>query len=499
MNIRQSAAWLLGLVVLNLAGAAWAQRVVVFDFGNDRRNRVRLQVVRQLQANGEVELVALKDYQRIAAQKGFRGARAYSPEAIAQVSKELPFAAAVTGTVGRQFVVKIYDHQGAQLWSRPIPLRKRVLTSQNVKRLANAITTAAKVSPPPPAAAPPPPPPPPEPEPEPVPEPQVQPDPEDDRPTLPGVTQTQPQETAEARERRLRQEARESHTFVTPPSPEDDLKDRPRKATGARVGPRHLTVMLGGTTIWRSYCSRPGVESCKDYDNRPEEDRPPGDTVNFSPQKPYAGMGAEVHFFPLASLDNPANGIGLTGSFARGFSRTVVRRLTQDGEETPQEVHAVDGAWHLAGTYRYHFGMGGGMRPLVGWVGATGGMADRSFELDAAAQSPLPGSHRRFWFAGLEVAVPIVPLVRIEAGGQWFFSPKAGPDELAGYGAEVQSTGFGAEVGLGGELWGPVGYSLKLRLQRFSDDFDGQGNKWVDGGAAEETYTGIFWGVTASF
>ena len=60
------------------------------------------------------------------------------------------------------------------------------------------------------------------------------------------------------------------------------------------------------------------------------------------------------------------------------------------------------------------------------------------------------------------------------------------------------------EVGIAGDFWGPLGYSLKLRYTRYTDQFFGRGQKWPCddnqcGGAAEETYTALYWGVTASF
>ena len=90
-------------------------------------------------------------------------------------------------------------------------------------------------------------------------------------------------------------------------------------------------------------------------------------------------------------------------------------------------------------------------------------------------------------------------LLRIEAGGLYFIAPTAGPDELVGYGQSVTSNGWQAEGGIAGDVWGPLGYRIRVQYERYTDHFSGKGNLWPNGGVAEETYTTIFWGLTASF
>lgn len=498
---RSFAVTLFGLAALLVSDVASAQRVVILEFEGDRRDRVRTQIVRELIAANEVELVPIKEFKQIAAEKGFRGSRAMTSDAVAEVSRELPFSVAIEGSVGRQFRVRILDAAGAELWKKDnLPLKRGALSSKNAGRLAKAITAAAR-------AVPPPKPPEPEPEEEEAEAPTETTEEEEETTQLPGMDVSQPEETEEERERRLREERSESHTVrgeeavrrAEEMTRDEDLDAEGRKKKRAAVGPKLVTVALGGTTTWRAYCSRPGVQSCAEYDARPEGERPAGDTVDFSPQVPYAGFGVSLDFFPLASFDNPANGIGASVAFSRGFSLTNVRVQTPGGEQPEQQVISIDDSWHAFGVYRYYFGYGDPKTPLIGYVGIRGGVAARTFEVDPTARVPLPGSHRRYPAFGLELSIPIVRIFRVEGGGLYFLNPKAGPDEIAGYGSDARGSGFMAEAGIGGEIWGPVGYTVKLRLNSYKDIFTGQGNKWANGGVAEETYTGLFWGITAGF
>lgn len=505
MTRRFAFTWM-AVLALFVSNVAYAQQVLVLDFKGDKRDRVRTQIVRELAKVKSVKVVGMKTYRQRAAAAGFRGADAESAAAIAAVSPELRISVVVDGQVSRAFKVRFLDSNGAELWTRSIPLSRGALSKRNVQRLTKAIVAAAKAAPAPKKAA--------EPEPEPEPEETAEVAPEETAPSRTGSTPAAeggqlptgtapPEESAEARARRLAQEERESHTVTGTEAAamrdEDLEREAARRSAASRVGPKLITVSVGGTTTWRAYCSRPGVQSCREYDERPQEERPAGDTVDFSPQVPYAGFGVGLEFFPLASLDNPLNGLGISGAFNRGFSLTNVRVQTPSGDQPERKVVSIDDAWHAFGHYRYYFGFGDKSEPLVGYVGVRGGIAARTFEVDPSAQVPLPGSHRRFPAVGLEASVPLAKLVRIEAAGLYFINPAAGAEELAGYGTEVKSSGFGAEAGIAGTIWGPVGYTLKFRLFSYRDEFTGAGGKWPEGGAAEETYSGLFWGATAAF
>lgn len=520
MIVRRTLPAALCIVALFVAQAASAQRALVLQFEGDGRDRVRTQIIRALIKDGEVELVPIKDHLRVATRRGFKGSKLMGPPAVAATAKELKYGVALEGAVADTFFVRILDASGNELWSKELPLKRGELSEKNAGRLARALAVAARAqSGPPPVVEKQEPPaeePPPEelaPE-EPAPE-------EPEKPVvveteegaMPGLDLTGPKETPEERERRMREEERESHTATGQDAMRGDaLRDEDlegearRRKKGAHVGPKLVRVTLGLTTTWRAYCSRPGVKSCAEFDAIPEEERPAvADTVDFSPQAPYLGFGLGLEFFPLASFDNPANGLGLSASFNRGFSRVNVRVTQGDVEQPPQTIISIDDEWHVFAHYRFYFGYGAQRDPLVAYVGAKGGVAARTFEIDPNAQVPLPGSHRRYPAVGAEASVPIVKFFRIEAAGLYLptlspeWSPGAGPDEQVAYGTANTPSGWMVEAGIAGDVWGPIGYSAKFRLLSFKDQFTGQGNKWNNGGVAEETYTGLFFGASAAF
>ncbi|MBX5480379.1 MAG: hypothetical protein IRZ16_00820 [Myxococcaceae bacterium] len=496
---------------------AFAQRAIVLQFEGDRRDTLRSQIVREVLDANEVELAALKDFTRAANRKGFKGKKVMTPAAVGAVARDLGVGVAVEGAVGRTFLVRFLDANGTELWSKELPVKRGLISQKNAGRLARALAAAVKAQ----SSATPPQESPPEESNEETQE-EAPPPPEKEAPagdaattTLPTLDRSGPAQTPKERERQLSEENRESHTITGEDALRAEEGDQDLEAERGRrrrkrghVGPRLLRITLGGITTWRSYCSRPGVTSCQAYDALPEDQRPAGDTVNFLAQVPYAGFGLELEFFPMASFDNAANGFGLSGAFSRGFSRTNVRVEPPSGEQPETEVVAIDDSWQILLHYRFHFGYGPERDPLVGYVGLRAGVGGRTFEVDPTARVPLPGSHRRYPAAGLEASVPVLPFFRIEAAGMYFprlaegfnwVSPTAGLDELAAYGDKDDATGWMAEGGVAGEVWGPLGYSVKIRLTHFEDHFTGSGNKWSDGGAAEETYTGLFWAVTASF
>ena len=134
----------------------------------------------------------------------------------------------------------------------------------------------------------------------------------------------------------------------------------------------------------------------------------------------------------------------------------------------------------------------------------------RAFDVDESAASPLAGTHRVYPVVGLEVSVPLARAVRIEGAGHVFINPKPGQWiedesdldlEVRDLGESVSSTGWSAELGLAGDIWGPLGYSVRFKLMHYKDTFSGQGVRtgWEQGGVAEETYSGLQWGLTASW
>ena len=301
----------------------------------------------------------------------------------------------------------------------------------------------------------------------------------------------------------------ESHTTTVP-----FLEVELDTGSGGTVGdepsrPPLARLFLGGTTTWRRYCARPGVKSCGEFDRKPEDEQL-GDTVDYSSSVPYLGVSAELELLPLARRTSAVRGLGLVLGYRRGYSSTDVTLVGEAGQSVTREVVATDSVLTAQALYRYFFGRGES-RQLLGYAGLRAGLLTRSFDVDESAQSPLTGTHRMFPAVGLEVSVPLVRAVRLEGAGQVFISPEPGKGfddeggaldlEVSDYGTSVSSFGWEAELGVAGEVWGPFGYSLRFRLSRYQDTFSGAGTRtgWEAGGVAEETYSSLHWGITASY
>jgi len=273
--------------------------------------------------------------------------------------------------------------------------------------------------------------------------------------------------------------------------------------------PSLARLFLGGTTTWRQYCARPGVKSCSEFGRKPKDEQL-GDRVDYSSAVPYLGVSAELEVLPLARSESAVRGLGALLGYRRGFSSTNVTLVGEAGRSVTREVVATDSVFTAQALYRYFFPLGESRR-LLGYAGLRAGLLSRAFDVDESAQSPLPGTHRVFPAVGLEVSVPLLRAVRLEGAGQVFIDPKPGQgfddeggaldQEVSGFGTSVSSFGWEAELGVAGELWGPFGYSVRFRLSRYQDTFSGAGGRtgWAAGGVAEETYSSLHWGLTASY
>lgn len=506
MTLRGHSAWV-GLLVLLAADLAQAQRVVVLDIDDDRGGRLRGQVEAALKKAKEVEVVSLSAFREAAAKKKLKGAAAVSAEALPKVAPQLRVAAGVSGKVDGGFLVRILGPRGEELWSRKLPLRRGRLSDTHARKLAHAIAVAAQAVELPPeereegeevAAA------------------------ESGESNEGG--ETKPEETASIDltgktpiqptpdEQRRQEELAEAHTVIQPTVEQvqdTDLEVEARTRTG-RVAPKLITLALVGSTTWRWYCSRPGVQSCAEYDSLAPADRPLGRPVDFLAEVPYAGGGIRFEVFPLARMESLAKGLGVFGRYGQAFSRSIVRD-DATGEQV-KEAYALDQEYAFMLAFRYFFGMGSARNPQVGYVGARAGWVGRVFEFDPNAQVALPGSHRGYPAFGVDFSIPVVRLLRFEGAAEYFVNPKAGVDEIAGYGDLNHSTGgaegrgFAVEAGIAGDVWGPIGYLVKLRVNRYSDFFYGPGQLWtcsdgpgLCGGAAHESYSTLNWGVTVAF
>jgi len=491
---------LLGLAMLLGSAGAHAQRVVVLEFRNDKAGKVRTQIERALRSSHSVDILSLRQYKAAAAKKSFKGARAMTPAAVAKTAKAAGLSAAVGGSAGKTVHVQIWDSSGAELSTLKFPLKHGSLSQQDTRHLADAVVStvgarkpsgAAKRAPSTASVEPP------------VESPKAEPtasaveQKEEPLAASPKAEVTSAKSDSSGREQQLREELAEAHTTSPSTAPSETMEVA---AKGPRVGPSLIHAQVTGTTTWRSYCSRPGFTSCAQYNALDPSQRPPGDTVDFKAQVPYVGFSLAAELFPFAESSSLLHGFGLLAGYERGFSQTNVNIVTSAGTTGNRQVYAADQALTALAAFRYFFALGQ-EEPLVGYAGIHGGFGTRRFDVDSSASvpQPLPGSHRNYPVVGIDVSVPIWKFLRVEGSGNYFLSPKPSSSEINNYGSTVSSSGWGADLGLAGDIWGPFGYVARLRYSQYKDHFTGSGAQWQNGGAAEESYLGLYWGASAHF
>ncbi|MBX7116717.1 MAG: hypothetical protein K1X64_20495 [Myxococcaceae bacterium] len=480
-----------------LSATASAQKVVILEFDGDSSHKLRRQVEGAVKKAGDVDIVAIAKYKEAAAKKKLKGGEAMTPAAVARVAKELGIDAAVEGAVGSSFAVRILDGSGQELWSKELAIKKGLLSDDFAKKLAKAIAAAAQTSKKEPAAA------------------VTEAAPKPDAPKAEAV-ETAPELDLTLRTSdsamNPRQPIREEPAEPANEPHDSDLDDEVNRPS-VHVRPKVIRLVLGGTTTWRSYCARPGVTSCAEFDAMTEHRA--GDPVNFVSEAPYLGVQLSGELFPLAIFKNNVpwflHGVGLVGSVRYGSSPTTVHKETAAGPGPETVTQSVEVGWSAGLVYRYFYAFSVTGEKVPGYIGVRGDYRSYRFTIDAASQLNIPGAFRSFPAAGLDVSFPLVRYLKIEASGSYFFSPKPGPDEIYGYGDVTHPSGGGVgfgytfEGGLAGDLWGPFGYQARVAVTAYKDRFYGVGHKWVEpctdkcGGAAEETYVSISWGVTAAF
>jgi len=534
----------LALVLVLGSQAALAQkratkpRVVVLDFEGDRRDRLRDQVEAALKKTKQVELVTARRYLSVAGQAGVKAAEARTAEGIAQVAPTLELDALVIAKAGKNLSVRVLGSNGQELWTKNVKLQRGKMSASDARRLAAGIATTAAAPPPvvakPAEPTPPKPPPaepakPPEPKPEetpppvatappateppaskPPPEPQKAPRPDTPRAekkpaeAAPPIPRLPPEPLKEA----MPLDA-ESHTST---EPFDEYASRAELEAQDRYRyPPLFRLFVGGTTTWRGYCARPGVDACSQFDSLPAEQQV-GDTIDFSSGVPYLGVLGNLEVLPLARLDNRfVRGLGVGVGIQRGYSETRVKVTTPTGETPTRTVVATDTTMSAMLLYRYYFNMGTDSRPRLAYGGLKGGAMSRAFDVDDEARAPLTGSHRLHPAVGLEFSFPLRRWLRLEGGGQFFLNPRAGQSlfedegalelEVRELGAEVSGAGFSGELGVAGDFWGPLGYSVRFRYMNVKDSFSGAGAKfgWEQGGVAAEQHGDLIFGLTATY
>ncbi|WP_375765363.1 hypothetical protein NR798_27000 [Archangium gephyra] len=546
----------LALALMLTSQAARAERVAVSALEGDKNNKLRAQVTGLLRKTRQVQVLPPAAWAMAAAKQKLRGPASVDRRVVARLAPTLKVDAVLTGSAGRTystFSARLLDEEGQEIWTGEFVLQRGLLPKYEARKFTQAVIDAVKASNAPaeaPESEPSAPEPPesvagsaPVPQPAPAVEPPA-PEPhavgtgeaEAVEPARPAQPEPPPahQGTASAPRAEATPGAapkpvlvpeskpvpaweeldEESHTYLTELEgsgggfPEQEEEDG--VLAGGRM-PSRLKVLLGAAVTWRRYCARPGVTSCSEYDARPPEQQV-GDISDFTSQAPYAGIAAEAEVFPLAHWPTLLRGVGLTLGYQRSFARTTVQVSSPVGETPEREVYATDTAYGAMLAYRYFFDLGTQATPLWGHAGVRLGGLGREFDVGERMDVPLPVVHRFYPAVGLDVSVPLMRAVRIEGSGQLFFRPNPGQSllrdedgsqvaEVRDYGESVSSLGWAAELGVAGDLWGPLGYSARFRLESYKDRYTGVGTRrgWTESGVAEESYSSIVAGVTAAW
>ncbi|WP_204491421.1 hypothetical protein [Archangium primigenium] len=530
---RRGAALALSLAVLLTAQVALAARLAVSALEGDPKGKLRAQVTAALRKTRKAQVLPPTAWTQAAAKQGLTGPAAVGPSALKLLAPRLKVDAVLTGSVGATFNARLLDREGREVWVGSYPLKRGALAPKDLAALAQAVATsrlqplaapAPDIKRPPVSEVPPPAPPAPpaSPEMKPSPAPQAS-APKETPPRAPEAPASRPVLTpAEPAPVAAAVPAgpaapvawveldAESHTYgVDPSGSGGGFPETP--AVDARRLPPRVRLLVGATATWRKYCARPGVASCAEYDARPEEQRQ-GDTSDFTSTAPYLGFAAEAEVFPLAHRPSLIRGLGLTLAFQRGFAPTTVRVSSPTGSTPTREVAATDTAFGATLAYRVFFDLGSEQTPLWGHVGVRLGAYDHGFAVEDPLDVPVPVVHRLTPVVALEASVPLMRLIRLEGGGRLFYQPVPGGafaglgkgpflSEVRDYGTAVSSVGWEAQLGLAGDLWGPFGYSARLKLEHYSDTFTGAGTRrgWTEGGVARDAYSSLWVGLTAAW
>ncbi|WNG47946.1 hypothetical protein F0U60_30250 [Archangium minus] len=516
----------LALALMLTSQVALAERVAVSTLEGDKSYRLRAQVTAALRKTRKVQVAPPAAWGMAAGKLGLKGPAMVGPEAMSRLAPKLKVDAVLTGSVTRDaFNARLIAKDGRELWSERYPLKKGLLPPQEAKKLALAVAGALKAA----KQAPP----------ESPPEPKVaEPKAAQPAPELPVVARVEPQKEepkpAPVAEEPLARAPRaseaklaarwvalddESHTYTPEfagsgggfPLAEDAQASKAEEAPERGQFPSRARVLLGAAVAWRKYCARPGVASCAQYDALPE-DQQVGDIADFTSNAPYAGLAVEAEVFPLSHWPSLVRGVGLTLGYQRSFARTTVTVSTPVGPTPERVVYATDTAYEAMLAYRYFFDLGKQGTPQWGYAGLRLGARGREFDVDEAVESPLPVTHRFYPAVALDASVPLMGSVRIVGSGQFFLLPTPGQSiggnedgslisEVRDYGTSVSTLGWAAELGVVGDIWGPFGYSARFRLEHYVDRFEGQGTRrgWTAGGVAQDTFSSILAGVTASW
>ncbi|MBL9038311.1 MAG: hypothetical protein JNG84_07355 [Archangium sp.] len=478
--------------MLCLAGSARAERVVVLELDGDGSGQLRRQIEEAL---GELEVVSLDTFKAAAAKKKMKGAAAMTPVGVSRAGKTLAFDAAVGGEVtGTAFKVVIYDRVGEELWSKTLTVSNGLLSDDVAKKLSRAIAAAAAQG----AAQ------------------------NTARSDSGGGSDDGASGGLDLSDVGTTPTPTDEGTATAPPKPLDPNRDLDLdvEATTKRgPSPPLIRFALHATTTWRGQCLRPVLAATPPTTSCAAADasrvKAEGVPIDYTAEVPYLGFEARLEAFPLARFDNRAlQGFGVLGQLLYGGTTTRATETTSLGPGPVRTAPTSDLGWAAQLAWRFHFGAGfrSNQKQPVGFAGVRAGVASRSFSIDPSTGVPLPSSQRAaFPLLGLDVSVPVFAFLRLEGELSFAIGPRPAAEQIFGFGNQLDptggviSSGWSFDVGLAGDIWGPIGYSFRVRRAAYADQYFGAGRKWTVcnesqcGGVAEESYVSVLLGLTIRY
>ncbi|HLT30134.1 MAG TPA: hypothetical protein VK013_08820 [Myxococcaceae bacterium] len=457
-----SGAPLLFVLLCLIGPAAWAQKAVVTDLRNDRRDRLQGQIAESLSRIEGLEVVSRAEWQKLAASKKITLVRSRNAAGVRALAPEARVSIAVTGTVnsaGTRFRVQLMNAKGEVLSTRVLNLRRRLLRPADLNRLGNAVLAAVQVAEPPaaPEAAP----------------------------------------AAKAAEEKAEPETPTEPLVSDAPAPAEPsaTAESPRPAGEVLGREPVISFRLSGSARWRSACMAPAVDSCVTYKSLEPADRPAGRFTEFSTEIPYSGVGLELLYFPFTGGEGIARGLGFIAGASRGWIEADLRSGPVGGSIARASI--TDNLVSAEMVWRFDIPVGSHRL----WVGPRLGFMWRFFDVNAETQALLPDSDRRFPVGGIDAGFALSETMVIEASGLWAFAPGQTRATRRRFGIEGSSMGLMGSFGLRGHITGPVGYHVRLNVMGFGDTYESTGDEeeWTAGGIGSELYTGLELGISLAF
>jgi hypothetical protein len=492
-----------------MAAPAGAVTVAVAPVRDDQAaegDALRKQVEHGLADNG-VTVVSFPALVQAASAQGFSPADLARPAVLIPVAKAAGAEAVLTGSVQREgrgetLDIRVFNLDGVELWSRPIPMKKGKLDKDIPRKIAKAVVAAIANGPPagstptagtaetPPAtpdegAA--------KPDMTPKPE-EGEAKPEEAKPEEAKPEEAKPEEAPKPRKPvASSEEATPSKPVKKGPkkkattSEEEEIDGPPQEAKpDTQPAPPYIDLGAGLSITFRNYKVCPGVTSCSQPGPTPVngKDVP----ITYSTGAPYGGFDLQGEIFPFPKL-LPINEqltftLGVGGEF--GQSLTLSNAYRDPVSNNPASFNSYEQRAEGALLARIYYGVLGG----YGNTGLFGGFEMHKFIV--GANDVITESARVGFGVGLNSELPLAGDF-FKATVRFTYMPAMNPGvpETTEYGQTGAGSGWDFRGGFTGGF-GYVGYSALVAYTSFSDVYTGPGAVTTNGAVAQESYLTIY-------